>query len=159
MIIGAISDTHIPDKARGLPDALIEGLRRVDMILHAGDLTTTETLDYLRTLAPVYAVFGNVDDGEVKTVLPRSREIEAGAFRIGLIHGDGASFTTIERARRAFDGVDCIVFGHSHSPIVEEYRSTLMVNPGSPTDRRREPRPSYAIIKVEDHLEAEIIYL
>lgn len=159
MIVGVISDTHIPEKAKGLPAALVERMRGVDLILHAGDLTTAETLAYLRTLAPVYAVYGNVDTLEMKTLLPRSREIRVGDFRIGLIHGDGVSYTTIERARRAFDHVDCVVFGHSHSPTIQTVRSVLMVNPGSPTDRRREPHPSFAVLTVEDTIEAEIVYL
>lgn len=159
MIVGLISDTHIPDKARTLPVALVDRMRAVDLILHAGDFTTTETLDYLRTLAPVYAVFGNVDDLELKTLLPRSREVLVEGFRIGLIHGDGISYTTAERARRAFDDVDCIVFGHSHSPTIQTLRSVLMVNPGSPTDRRLQPHPSFAILTVEDTIEAEIVYL
>lgn len=159
MLVGLISDTHIPDKARTLPAALVERMRTVELILHAGDFSTTETLDHLRTLAPVYAVFGNVDDLELKTLLPRSREVQVGGFRIGLIHGDGVSYTTIERARRSFDDVDCIVFGHSHSPTIQTLRSVLMVNPGSPTDKRHQLHPSFAILKVEDTIEAEIIYL
>lgn len=159
MIVGLISDTHIAGEARALPSALVDRMREVDLILHAGDFITTDTLDYLRTLAPVYAVFGNVDEPELKAVLPKSREVRVGNFRIGLIHGDGIGHTTIERARRAFDDIDCIAFGHSHSPVIVTLRSVLMVNPGSPTDKRREPRPSFAILTIEDTIEAEIMYL
>lgn len=159
MLIGVISDTHMPSRARELPSSLVESLRAVDLILHAGDLTSVEVLDFLRTLAPVEAVCGNVDSPEVLRVLPARKVIQAESFRIGLVHGDGPGASTIERARRAFDDVDCIVFGHSHSPTVGEYRSVLMVNPGSPTDPRREPRPSYALIHAGTALRAEIVYL
>lgn len=159
MLIAVISDTHIPARARALPQALVEQLRGVDLILHAGDFTTLDTLNYLRTLAPTEAVYGNVDDGMVKAMLPRTTVVEARGFRIGLVHGDGSSGTTLERARRAFQGVDCVVFGHSHSPYLAKHDTVLMLNPGSPTDPRREPRPSYALLRITDRIEAEIVYL
>jgi putative phosphoesterase len=159
VLIAAISDTHIPDKARALPEVLAEQLRRVDLILHAGDLSTAAALDYISTLGPTEAVYGNVDEAYLKTTLPRTRVISAGGFRIGLVHGDGSGGSTAGRAYRAFADVDCIVFGHSHSPSVERLGSVLMVNPGSPTDKRRAPRPSFALIKVGDQLLAEIVYL
>ena len=159
MIVGVLSDTHMPSRARRLPEELEERLRVVDMIIHAGDLTTVALLEHLQSLAPTVAVRGNVDDAGVRFLLPESRMVVAGRFRIGVVHGDGASFTTIERARRAFEDADCIVFGHSHIPTVQIYRSVLMVNPGSPTDPRRQPNPSYAIITVGDSLDARIHYL
>lgn len=159
MLIAAISDTHIPDKARSLPDALIERLRTVDLILHAGDFTSLSVLNYLKTLAPVEAVSGNVDDVMVKATLPRTRIVTAGSFRIGLIHGDGSSGTTLGRASQAFDDVDCIIFGHSHSPYLRQHGSVLMLNPGSPTDKRREPHPSFGLLHIDDKLTAEIVYL
>jgi putative phosphoesterase len=158
MRIGVVSDTHMPSRAREIPAALADQLRAVDLILHAGDLTTMAALESLRSIAPVEAVSGNVDEAAVRQVLPKTRTIQAGRFRIGLVHGDGPS-TTIDNARRAFSDVDCIVFGHSHTPTVETHRGILMVNPGSPTDPRREPRPSFAIITADETLEAKIFYL
>ncbi len=159
MLIAAISDTHITDKTRMLPAPLVDRLRTVDMILHAGDFTTLATLNFLRSLAPTEAVYGNVDEAIVKATLPRTQVVEVVGLRIGLVHGDGVGTSTPERARRAFDRVDCIVFGHSHSPYLQDRDGVLMVNPGSPTDKRREPRPSYALLTVTDHIEAEIVYL
>jgi len=159
LLIALISDTHIPAMAQTLPELLVEKLKEADMILHAGDLTTAATLDYLRTLAPTEAVHGNVDDPLLKTTLPRTKIVEAGRFRIGLVHGDGPSGTTLERAMRSFQGVDCIIFGHSHIPYLHNHGPVLMLNPGSPTDPRREPRPSFALLTVADHLEAKILYL
>lgn len=160
MIIAAISDTHITGRARALPVPLVERLRTVDLILHAGDIATADALREIELLAPTRAVRGNVDDSSLRSILPASRTIQAASFRIGLVHGDsGQGLTTLQRARRAFQGVDCIVFGHSHSPYVGIEDGVLMVNPGSPTDKRREPRPSYALITVEDRISAEIVYL
>lgn len=160
MLIAAISDTHIPDKARALPEALVERLKSVDLILHAGDITTISTLNQLKALAPTEAVYGNVDDPMLKATLPHSRIVEAGGFRIGLIHGDGpGGGSTPERAYRAFTGVDCIVFGHSHHPFLERRGDVLMVNPGSPTDKRRASHPSFALLDTTGGLSAEIVYL
>lgn len=159
MKIGVISDTHMPARARELPAELLAALHAVDMILHAGDLTTADVLESLRAIAPTVAVRGNVDSASVRVLLPDKQVIEADGFRIGLVHGDGSSLSTLERARRAFSDVDCIVFGHSHVPTVEKRGSVLMVNPGSPTDPRREPRPSYAIISTNGAIEAKIRYL
>ena len=160
MLIAAISDTHVPDKARALPEALVDRLRTVDLILHAGDVTSASTLRYLGTLAPVEAVYGNVDDTLLKATLPRSRVVQVDGFRIGLIHGDGpGGRTTMERARRAFADVDCIVFGHSHYPYLQRHGRVLVLNPGSPTDSRRAPRPSLGIINTTNGLVAEIVYV
>ncbi|MGI5837474.1 MAG: metallophosphoesterase family protein, partial [Chloroflexota bacterium] len=126
----------------------------------AGDITTISMLNQLKTLAPTEAVYGNVDDSMLKATLPRSRVVEAGGYRIGLIHGDGpGGGTTPERAYRAFTDVDCIVFGHSHYPYLERRGNVLMVNPGSPTDKRRAPRPSFALLNTAGGLTAEIVYL
>ena len=160
MLIAAISDTHVPDKATALPEALIARLGSVDLILHAGDFTSASTLNQLTKLAPTEAVYGNVDDLFLKTTLPRARLVEAGGLRIGLIHGDGSvGGATLDRARRAFADVDCIVFGHSHYPYLERHGGVLMVNPGSPTDKRRAPYPSFALIDTSGGLAAEIVYL
>jgi uncharacterized protein len=161
VLIAAISDTHLGASRRTLPGALVERLRTVDLILHAGDIATAAALEQIRAFAPVEAVRGNVDEPELQLTLPRTRVVPAGRFRIGIVHGDGVSRTTLERASRAFahEPVDCIVFGHSHSPYLLRHDGLLMLNPGSPTDKRREPRASFALITVGDTLEAEIIYL
>jgi len=159
LLIAVLSDTHLPARGPSLPPGLVERLNGVDRILHAGDLTSMELLAILRRMAPVSAVHGNVDDPDVKLLLPRTRIVEAGGFRIGLVHGDGAGGTTLERARRSFREVDCVVFGHSHSPHLQWVDGILMLNPGSPTDPRREPRGSFALLRVGSRLEGEIIYI
>ncbi|HLB25308.1 MAG TPA: metallophosphoesterase family protein, partial [Nitrospirota bacterium] len=92
---------------------------------------------------------------------PEKKVIRAGRFKIGLIHGGGKLPDLEERVIAAFrdDGVDCIVFGHSHTPVVKRVGKIMLVNPGSPTDRRWAPYNSYAVIHVNDEINAEIIRL
>ncbi|MHB9091726.1 MAG: metallophosphoesterase family protein, partial [Chloroflexota bacterium] len=94
-----VSDTHISVRARHLPAPLLAALRGVDLILHAGDLVALSVLDELATVAPVEAVHGNVDGWEVINALPRTRIVQAGGKRIGLVHGDGAGSSTLLRAK------------------------------------------------------------
>lgn len=161
MLIGVVSDTHIPVRARQLPPSLLDALRGVDLILHAGDLISLSVVDELAKVAPVEAVHGNVDGWEVVSVLPRTRLVQVAGKRIGLVHGDGAGGSTPLRAKGAFAGVpvDAIVFGHSHQPYCQRESGLLLFNPGSPTDRRREPRPSFGLLHVDDSIEGEIVYL
>ncbi len=151
MRIGIVADTHIPKRARFLPAALIEGLRGVHMILHAGDLTTAEVLDNLTDIAPVHAVGGNNDSTDLILRLDNQKIISAGGFHIGLVHGhEGVGRTTPDRALRTFadQKVDCVVFGHSHLPYCQVHGGILVFNPGSPTDRRRAPFPSFGLLEV-----------
>jgi putative phosphoesterase len=149
--VGVISDTHIPKKSKNLPDALIDGLKGVDLIIHAGDINKDYVIYELEELAPVLAVAGNTDDEGMWMTVGRKKIVPVGECKIGIIHGDGANGTTLERARKAFenDDVDCIVFGHSHMPFNEHINGILFFNPGSPTDKRRQEYYSYGIIEVE----------
>jgi len=159
MKIGCVSDTHINGGMGKLPPALIEGLRGVDLILHAGDIVTLDVIEELRLIAPTEAVAGNMDGWDVAAVLPEKRVIQAGNHRIGLIHGGGRVPDIKERVLAKFrdDGVDCIVFGHSHQAVVERIGDVLLVNPGSPTDRTYARYNSYALIYADDDITAEII--
>lgn len=142
MRLAVISDTHLPRGSRALPAACIERLRAADLILHAGDLVTTAVLEELRALGPpVEAVHGNVDDTEVRALLPSARLVVAGGARIAMLHdaGPAAGRLTRMQARFASAGADAVVFGHSHIPLHEERDGFQIFNPGSPTDRRRQP--------------------
>ncbi|MBT9172027.1 MAG: hypothetical protein DDT21_00403 [Syntrophomonadaceae bacterium] len=163
MLIGVISDTHIPLRAKQLPAALFKALDGVDLLLHAGDLVEEKVLDELNSLAPVEAVAGNMDPVHLATCLGRKKVLDLSGYRIGLIHGDLVNDrqNTPQRAYEAFisDNVDCVVFGHTHQPYCREESGVLLFNPGSPTDRRREPRHSCGLLILGDRLTAEIIYL
>ncbi len=156
--IGVVSDTHWPRRARQYRPALLQGLEGVDLILHAGDLTILAALEPLREIAPVVAVCGNVDEMEVRAALPAQRIVRVGRYRIGLTHGHlGTARTTPERALRSFEpGLDAVVFGHSHAPLHELRDGVLLLNPGSPTDRRHEPRFSYGLLFAENVLRGEL---
>lgn len=154
-----LSDTHMPSRARTLPEPVLAALKEADLILHAGDVSTGAILDELRRYAPVTAVYGNVDDEELRRTLPRRTIVQVGSFRVGLVHGHGATGTTLERAAAAFvnDTVDCVVFGHSHQPFCQRRDGRLFLNPGSPTDRRTQPRRSFAWLRASEALDAEIV--
>lgn len=156
--IGVISDTHIPHRAKAIPPIVFELFKDVGMILHAGDLVTLDVLIELEAIAPVYAVYGNVDPPEVTVRLPKKREIEVQGVRIGLVHGDGPGRSTAERALAAFPDAHCVVFGHSHIPMCQRVGKTLLFNPGSATDRRSQPQHSVGILTVSGQaVEGEII--
>jgi putative phosphoesterase len=163
MRIGVVSDTHIPMRAKQLPPALFTLFDGVELILHAGDLVDEKVLTELGAIAPVEAVAGNMDDFVLYNRLGTKKVISAAGYRIGLIHGNLGSnrMKTPQRSLEAFAGqnVDCVVFGHSHQPYLERVGSVLLFNPGSPTDRRREPRHSCGILTLGKTIEGEIIYL
>jgi putative phosphoesterase len=149
--LAVIADTHLPRGTRRLPDACVERLRVVDAILHAGDLIAVSVLRELEGLGPpVHAVAGNVDEPDVRMLLPRVRTVTAGGARIAMIHDAGPAAGRLARMRRTFPDADAVVFGHSHIPLHEEHDGLQIFNPGSPTDRRREPRHTMGMVTVRD---------
>jgi putative phosphoesterase len=154
--IGVVSDTHLPRFGRVLPRALTEDLRarNVELILHAGDFTGAHVPPLLESIAPLRAVAGNNDGPELVARFGRRAIVAIEGVRIGLTHGDlGSGRTTPERATLTFarHEVDAIVFGHSHVPLVDRLPDgRWLVNPGSPTDKRRQPRYSWAEIELVD---------
>jgi uncharacterized protein len=142
VLVAVISDTHLPRGNRALPEACLERMRAADLILHAGDFVTAEVLADLRRLGPpVEAVHGNVDDAEVRMLLPSARLVHAGGARIAMTHDAGPADRRLQRLRARFADADAVVFGHSHIPLHERDPQTgfQIFNPGSPTDRRRQP--------------------
>ena len=152
MLIAVISDTHLPRGNRTLPAACVERLRNADLILHAGDLMTADVLADLRALGPpVQAVHGNVDDEQVRRLLPSARLVDAGGARIAITHDAGPAVGRLERLRLRFADADAVVFGHSHVPLHERDDSGFQIfNPGSPTDRRRQPVHTMGLAHVGD---------
>ncbi|MBN1353623.1 MAG: metallophosphoesterase family protein [Candidatus Omnitrophica bacterium] len=157
--IGVISDTHIPKAARDLPESVYREFKNVDMILHAGDLVELSVLEKLRSIAPTFAVSGNMDSHEVKAVLPHKDVIEVEGFKIGLIHGYGSASNLINTVSGEFGKVDAIVFGHSHSACSEKIKNKLYFNPGSPTDKIFSACNTLGILEVGAEITGKIIRL
>jgi putative phosphoesterase len=133
MLIGLISDTHIPDRAKQLPQNVLDAFSDVDLILHAGDLTSLEVIEELEEIAPVMAVQGNMD--RVNGIdLPKAKVIEAEGLKIGIVHGEvyprADSDQLLYLAKEL--NVDILVSGHSHQPKIEQKEGILLLNPGSP---------------------------
>lgn len=134
MLIGLISDTHIPDRMKELPEKVFEAFKDVEMILHAGDVTSYEVIEKLEEIAPVTAIQGNTDR-IVGLNLPKTAVVEAEELKIGVIHGEvypRADTQQLHYLAKQLD-VDILVSGHSHQPKVEKVEDVLLINPGSPT--------------------------
>ena len=153
MLLAVISDTHLPRGGRELPAACVERLRSADLVLHAGDLVAAEVLADLRALGrPVQGVHGNVDDDEVRRLLPSARMVTVAGARIAMIHDAGAAAGRLARLQRRFPDADAVIFGHSHIPLHERDPATgfQIFNPGSPTDRRRQPTHTMGLAQIGD---------
>ena len=150
MQVAIISDTHLPRGTRRLPDACVARLRAADLILHAGDVSTVAVLREVEALGPpVAAVRGNVDEAALAALLPAERTVEAGGARIGMVHDAGPAGRRLERLRERFPDADAVIFGHSHIPLHERGPDGFQIfNPGSPTDRRRQPRHTMGCARV-----------
>lgn len=160
MIIGVLSDTHLPRRGKDLPSQLLKSLARVDAIIHAGDFTSLQVLTRLQELAPVYAVFGNMDCEELRKVLPPKLQMQRHGFTVGIVHGDGSGGSTQSRAWEAFPNADCIIHGHSHIPGISKKGRRILFNPGSPLDKRSQPYHTYGRLTIEpERLKAEILAL
>jgi len=157
--IAVISDTHIPKAAADLPPALYDELAKVDLILHAGDFVEMALLKKLRDIAPTRAVHGNMDMNDLKVTLPDKEIIKVEKFKIGLIHGYGPPGMLVETISKEFRKVDCIVFGHSHTPMSQIIKKTLFFNPGTPTDKIFAPYNTFGILEVGDSIEGKIVKL
>jgi putative phosphoesterase len=153
MKVGIVADTHLPRFGRQLPAALRDGFRdeRVRLIVHLGDFTGPEIPALFEALAPLEAVAGNNDPPPVVARFRLRKIVTVAGVRLGLVHGDGRGGTTVSRSIAAFAGedVDVICFGHSHQPLCERRNSIWLINPGSPTDKRAQPRYSYALLEID----------
>jgi putative phosphoesterase len=158
--IGVLSDTHIPNRAKELPLALLKAFENVDHIIHAGDVAILDVILQLEKLAPVTAVAGNIDPPELRGILREKNIEQFGSFHIGVFHGHGSKGNTVSRALDCFhnDEVDCIIFGHSHIPYMAYHDHILLFNPGSPTDKRRNERYSFGIIEIDGTLTANHVF-
>ncbi|MFF4014635.1 metallophosphoesterase family protein [Streptomyces sp. NPDC001843] len=140
-----MSDTHLPKRAKRLPDQLLAELPRADVVIHAGDWVDTATLDLLEGRSRrLVAVYGNNDGPELRARLPEVAYADLGGLSFGVVHETGAAQGREARCAARFPGLDVLVFGHSHIPWDSTAPGGLrLLNPGSPTDRRRQPHCTY----------------
>ena len=149
MKIVAISDTHAPRRWKSCPPRVAEYLRQADLILHAGDVCTASVLDELAQYAPVHAVLGNNDGPDVAAWgAPETLDLELAGLKVSMIHDSGPSAGRLRRMRRRFPEAGLVVFGHSHIPLDESADGLRILNPGSPTDRRRQPHGTIGLLTV-----------
>ena len=136
-----LSDTHAPRRWKACPPAVAANLAGVDVILHAGDVCTPDVLDELSSWAPVHAVRGNNDGADVaQWGAPDVAHHDLGGVAVAMLHDSGQAWGRAARLRRMFPDAALVVFGHSHIPLNEVHDGQRIFNPGSPTDRRRQPR-------------------
>ena len=137
----------MPRGTRRLPEKCRRLLGESDRILHAGDFVSRAVLDELRQLAPVDAVVGNMDDAELRSLLPPKLVVEHEGVRIGIVHDAGPSVGRAERLVAAFPGCDAVVYGHTHVPDARQLEGVWILNPGSPTERRSAPHRSMIVLE------------
>jgi putative phosphoesterase len=150
-LIAVLADTHMPKGGRVLPERCVDLLGEADATLHAGDFFGLETLRQVEALSrgPVHAVHGNVDDAELRRLLSETVEVDLDGARVAMVHDAGPAKGRLGRMRRRFPDADAVVFGHSHLPLHEEDGGFQIFNPGSPTERRRAPRRSMGVLRIE----------
>ncbi|WP_026585239.1 metallophosphoesterase family protein [Bacillus sp. J33] len=160
MKIIILSDTHMPKKAKKLPNVLCTELDGSDLIIHAGDWQTLEVYQELKAYAPVEGVRGNTDSDEICDLFGDKLLLEIKGYKIGVVHGHGKSRTTEKRSIEAFEQEepDAIIFGHSHIPLLRQFNGVTLFNPGSPTDKRRQPEYSFGILNIKEKLDFRHIF-
>jgi uncharacterized protein len=159
VVAAVIADTHMPRGARRLSERCLEAIAAADLLVHAGDFSRATFRDELVALGqPLIAVHGNVDDAQLRRELPERTTFELGPATIAVIHDAGPKRGRLARMRREFPAADAVVFGHSHLPLLEreergedeERRGFAILNPGSPTERRRAAAHTMALIEARD---------
>jgi uncharacterized protein len=140
-----VADTHVPKRARDLPAEVWRAVENADVVVHAGDWVDERLLDQFEARARrLVAVWGNNDHGALRERLPEVARVEIDGVRLGVVHETGPAKGREERCSAQYDDLDVLVFGHSHIPWDTTTASGLrLLNPGSPTDRRRQPHCTY----------------
>jgi len=140
-----MADTHLPRRARDLPDRLWDEVDAADAVVHAGDWVEAGLLDRLTARSPrVIGCYGNNDGADLRARLPEVAEAELDGLRLAVVHETGGRSGRERRCDARFRGVDVLVFGHSHVPWDTMSPGGMrLLNPGSPTDRRRQPHCTY----------------
>jgi len=144
-----LADTHAPRRWRVCPPQVARYLRRADVILHAGDVCSASVLTELAEYAPVAAVVGNNDGPDVAAWgAHATAELDLDGLCVAMVHDSGAAVGRMARMRRRFPAADLVVFGHSHIPLDESGPGLRIFNPGSPTDRRRQPHGTLGVLEI-----------
>ena len=124
-------------------------LRSADVVLHGGDFVSAAFLEELRALGPpVEGVCGNMDEPALKAALPKQHVVEVDAVRIGMVHDAGPRVGREARLAARFEDCDAVVYGHTHVPQMEQFQHLWVLNPGSPTDRRRQPVHTMLVLRI-----------
>jgi putative phosphoesterase len=147
-VIAVVSDTHMPRGARELPEACTRLVEAAEAVVHAGDFVAWSVVARLGALAPLHAVHGNCDEAAVVRALPARLVVDVAGLRLGVVHDAGPREGRHGRLRAAFPGCDAVVYGHSHLPEVTLADGVWILNPGSPTERRR--APAHTMITIRD---------
>lgn len=161
--VGLIADTHIPARARSIPKRVFEIFENVDFIVHAGDLVELAVIDELEQLAPVLAVYGNMDGPEVSGALPKLNSLKIFDWKIGVIHDPGALFG-MGKMREIVKQNDfnVLIYGHTHNSSIKWDRDILFINPGSPTNPIPPfiTKPSVALVRItKNTITPEIVHI
>ncbi|MGV8910384.1 MAG: metallophosphoesterase family protein [Propionicimonas sp.] len=151
MQVVVMADTHLPQRARDLPEELWAAVERADLVIHAGDWVEVGLLDRLAARSRcLLACWGNNDGPELRQRLPEVARAVVGGVSLAVVHETGAAAGREQRCAASYPGVDLLVFGHSHIPWDSTTGSGLrLLNPGSPTDRRRQPACSYLTLGLD----------
>jgi len=146
-----LADTHVPLRARQLPDRVWAEVAAADLVVHAGDWVCADLLDELEERsAALLACYGNNDRPELRRRLPEVATAELEGLRVGVVHETGPKQGREERMRAAHPELGLLVFGHSHIPWDTTHEGLRLLNPGSPTDRRRQPSCTYLTLELRD---------
>ncbi|MGN6032675.1 MAG: metallophosphoesterase family protein [Thermomicrobiales bacterium] len=161
LTLGVIADTHIfPGSVRQLHPEVLDLFRRagVDLLIHLGDVNTRAVLEDLAEIAPLLAVRGNNDDADLQATLPLTLRLTVGRHRVRALHGHGGRSARDEAIRQFAGKADLVLFGHSHKPLMESVRETILFNPGSATDRRWFDHFGVGVIRItEDRIEPDLV--
>lgn len=150
MDLVVVADTHLRAGLDGLPDEVVVALGRADAIVHAGDVVSKAALDQLRRLGTVHAVLGN-NDVELAGHLPAELFLDLAGVRVAVLHDSGPARGRAARLARRHPTAQVVIFGHSHVPVNEPgIGGQLLFNPGSPTQRRAQPFPTFGRLRLED---------